>query len=78
MNELFFRPNFFVLDEPTNHLDMETIEALTEALAKFKVMRDAVFQSDFVTVIQNLLSAVFIFDLAVLVFAVTDCNIKVY
>lgn len=29
-------PNFFVLDEPTNHLDMETIEALGEALKKFK------------------------------------------
>lgn len=29
-------PNFFILDEPTNHLDMETIEALGEALLKFK------------------------------------------
>nr|KAG5692451.1 hypothetical protein BaRGS_010161 [Batillaria attramentaria] len=29
-------PNFFILDEPTNHLDMETIEALGEALKKFK------------------------------------------
>ncbi|ESN98429.1 hypothetical protein HELRODRAFT_185827 [Helobdella robusta] len=29
-------PNFFILDEPTNHLDMETIEALTKALAKFQ------------------------------------------
>ncbi len=30
-------PNFFILDEPTNHLDMETIEALGNALNKFKV-----------------------------------------
>ncbi|KAG1657181.1 ATP-binding cassette sub-family F member 3 [Nymphon striatum] len=30
-------PNFFILDEPTNHLDVETIEALGEALVKFKV-----------------------------------------
>uniref|UniRef100_A0A672H985 ABC transporter domain-containing protein n=1 Tax=Salarias fasciatus TaxID=181472 RepID=A0A672H985_SALFA len=29
-------PNFYVLDEPTNHLDMETIEALANALNKFK------------------------------------------
>ncbi|XP_046559186.1 ATP-binding cassette sub-family F member 3-like [Haliotis rubra] len=29
-------PNFLILDEPTNHLDMETIEALGEALKKFK------------------------------------------
>ncbi|XP_078420530.1 ATP-binding cassette sub-family F member 3 isoform X1 [Cetorhinus maximus] len=30
------RPNFYILDEPTNHLDMETIEALGNALQKFK------------------------------------------
>ncbi|XP_069959698.1 ATP-binding cassette sub-family F member 3 isoform X1 [Cherax quadricarinatus] len=30
-------PNFFILDEPTNHLDIETIEALGEAIQKFKV-----------------------------------------
>lgn len=30
-------PNFFILDEPTNHLDIETIEALGEAISKFKV-----------------------------------------
>ncbi|XP_013413453.1 ATP-binding cassette sub-family F member 3-like [Lingula anatina] len=29
-------PNFFILDEPTNHLDMETIEALGNAINKFK------------------------------------------
>ncbi|MPC09442.1 ATP-binding cassette sub-family F member 3 [Portunus trituberculatus] len=29
-------PNFFILDEPTNHLDIETIEALGEAISKFK------------------------------------------
>ncbi|XP_049581945.1 ATP-binding cassette sub-family F member 3 [Syngnathus scovelli] len=29
-------PNFYILDEPTNHLDMETIEALANALNKFK------------------------------------------
>jgi len=29
-------PNFFILDEPTNHLDMESIEALGEAINKFK------------------------------------------
>ncbi|KAK8724215.1 hypothetical protein OTU49_011284, partial [Cherax quadricarinatus] len=29
-------PNFFILDEPTNHLDIETIEALGEAIQKFK------------------------------------------
>ncbi|XP_048460215.1 ATP-binding cassette sub-family F member 3 isoform X2 [Rhincodon typus] len=30
------QPNFYILDEPTNHLDMETIEALGNALQKFK------------------------------------------
>lgn len=30
------RPNLLVLDEPTNHLDIETVEALGEALMKFK------------------------------------------
>jgi len=29
-------PNFFILDEPTNHLDIETVEALGNALLKFK------------------------------------------
>lgn len=29
-------PNFLILDEPTNHLDMETIDALSRALAVFK------------------------------------------
>ncbi|XP_063772660.1 ATP-binding cassette sub-family F member 3 [Pseudophryne corroboree] len=29
-------PNFYILDEPTNHLDMETIEALGQALNKFR------------------------------------------
>ncbi|XP_059847459.1 ATP-binding cassette sub-family F member 3 isoform X1 [Hypanus sabinus] len=29
-------PSFYILDEPTNHLDMETIEALGNALEKFK------------------------------------------
>ena len=29
-------PNFLILDEPTNHLDMETIDALGNALLKFK------------------------------------------
>uniref|UniRef100_A0A671SL00 ATP-binding cassette sub-family F member 3 n=1 Tax=Sinocyclocheilus anshuiensis TaxID=1608454 RepID=A0A671SL00_9TELE len=29
-------PNFYILDEPTNHLDMETIEALANALNKFR------------------------------------------
>jgi len=29
-------PNFFILDEPTNHLDIETVEALGQALLKFK------------------------------------------
>ncbi len=28
-------PNVLVLDEPTNHLDLESIEALSEALAKY-------------------------------------------
>ena len=37
MGLCFDSPNFFILDEPTNHLDMETIEALGEALNKFKV-----------------------------------------
>ena len=31
------RPNFLILDEPTNHLDLETVEALANALKKFKV-----------------------------------------
>ena len=31
-------PNFFILDEPTNHLDIETIEALGNAIKKFKVI----------------------------------------
>jgi ATP-binding cassette subfamily F protein 3 len=30
-------PNFLVLDEPTNHLDIQTIEALGNALIKYKV-----------------------------------------
>ena len=30
-------PNFLILDEPTNHLDIETIEALGNAILKFKV-----------------------------------------
>ena len=30
-------PNFLILDEPTNHLDIETIEALGNAIKKFKV-----------------------------------------
>ncbi len=29
-------PNFLVLDEPTNHLDIQTIEALGNALLKYK------------------------------------------
>lgn len=29
-------PNFLILDEPTNHLDIETIEALGNAILKFK------------------------------------------
>lgn len=29
-------PNFLILDEPTNHLDIETIEALGNAIKKFK------------------------------------------
>merc|ERR1719495_2809250 len=29
-------PNFLILDEPTNHLDIETIEALGNALIKYK------------------------------------------
>lgn len=29
-------PNFLILDEPTNHLDMETIDALGNALLKFR------------------------------------------
>ena len=31
------RPNFLILDEPTNHLDIETIEALGNAIANYKV-----------------------------------------
>lgn len=30
------RPNLLVLDEPTNHLDIESVEALGDALKKFK------------------------------------------
>ncbi|MCR2460723.1 ATP-binding cassette domain-containing protein, partial [Salmonella enterica] len=30
------RPNLLLLDEPTNHLDLETLEALTTALAQFE------------------------------------------
>jgi len=30
------KPNVMVLDEPTNHLDLESIEALTEALAAYQ------------------------------------------
>merc|ERR1719341_3122362 len=30
------QPNFLILDEPTNHLDIETIEALGNALIKYK------------------------------------------
>ena len=29
-------PNFLILDEPTNHLDIQTIEALGNALVKFR------------------------------------------
>ena len=31
-------PNFLILDEPTNHLDIQTIEALGNALLKYKVV----------------------------------------
>ena len=30
------RPNFMILDEPTNHLDMETIDALSISINKYK------------------------------------------
>uniref|UniRef100_A0A673HS74 ABC transporter domain-containing protein n=1 Tax=Sinocyclocheilus rhinocerous TaxID=307959 RepID=A0A673HS74_9TELE len=38
IGEIYFiySPNFYILDEPTNHLDMETIEALANALNKFR------------------------------------------
>lgn len=42
---LSYSPNFYILDEPTNHLDMETIEALAEALNKFKVRLDLLYHS---------------------------------
>ena len=29
-------PNFLILDEPTNHLDVQTIEALGNAILKYK------------------------------------------
>jgi len=32
-----YNPNFLILDEPTNHLDIQTIEALGNALLKYKV-----------------------------------------
>lgn len=31
-----YNPNFLILDEPTNHLDIQTIEALGNALLKYK------------------------------------------
>ena len=31
------QPNFLILDEPTNHLDVQTIEALGNAILKYKV-----------------------------------------
>ena len=31
-------PNFLILDEPTNHLDIQTIEALGNAISKYKVL----------------------------------------
>jgi len=30
------KPHILVLDEPTNHLDMDSVDALAEALKKFK------------------------------------------
>lgn len=30
------KPHVLVLDEPTNHLDMDSVDALAEALTKFK------------------------------------------
>jgi ATPase subunit of ABC transporter with duplicated ATPase domains len=31
------RPNLLLLDEPTNHLDIEAIDALAEAIKRYKV-----------------------------------------
>ena len=36
-------PNFLILDEPTNHLDIQTIEALGNALLKYKVREQSKF-----------------------------------
>ena len=38
-----YNPNFLILDEPTNHLDIETIEALGNAINKYKVSWKSAF-----------------------------------
>lgn len=63
-------PNFFILDEPTNHLDIETIEALGEAINRFKVSPGGGDSSDGATYFLFLIAL----DIVELALRVLECH----